>query len=169
MDFVKLKKRINDVFGKYKYVGIVLLAGIVLMMVPGKHADTDPVAEKTNLTEAKEIDMEEKMERILSCVSGAGQVKVMLSIAKGESNVYQTDSSYSQSENNTDTRTQTILITDNSRNETGLIYQKNPPVYQGAIILAQGADDPNVKLAIVDAVMDVTGLGADRISVLKMQ
>ena len=109
------------------------------------------------------------MEDILSCVEGAGQVKVMLSISKGESSVYQTDSSYSQSENNTDTRTQTIIVSDNNRNESGLVYQKNPPVYQGAIVLAEGAEDPQVKLAIVDAVMDVTGLGADRISVLKMK
>ena len=61
------------------------------------------------------------------------------------------------------------MITDSNRNETGLIHQRNPPKYQGAIILAMGADDPAVKLAIVDAVSNVTGLGADKISVLKMQ
>ena len=169
MDIVKLKKRINEVFGKYKYACIVLLIGIILMMVPGKDYKSETVIQEMQTTETKEIDMEVRMEQILSCIEGAGQVKVMLSIAKGEASVYQTDSTYSQNDNATDTRTQTILVTDSSRNETGLIYQKNPPVYQGAIVLVQGADDANVRLAIVDAVMDVTGLGADRISVLKMQ
>ena len=93
----------------------------------------------------------------------------MLSIAQGEMTLYQSDSTSSQSENHSDTRTQTVVITNSNRDETGLIYQRNPPVYQGAIILTQGADNPQVKLAIVDAVMDVTGLGADKISVLKMQ
>ena len=169
MDFEKIRKRINDLFDKYKYVCLVLLVGIVLMIIPGRKLQSEQIVKEENIVATEEISMEHKIENILSCVKGAGQVKVMLSIAKGECSVYQTDSSYVQSDNNTDTRTQTILVTDNNRNETGLIYQKNPPVYQGAIVLAQGADDPKVKLAIVDAIMDVTGLGADRISVLKMQ
>ena len=96
-------------------------------------------------------------------------MKVLLSVSQGEQTIYQTDSSYAQGQNDTDTRTQTILITDSQRNETGLIHQINPPKYMGAIILAQGADDPVVKLEIVEAVGKITGLGADRISVLKMQ
>ena len=93
----------------------------------------------------------------------------MVSVAQGERTIYQTDTTYSQGENDTDSRTQTILVTDGGRNQTGLIHQVNPPTYQGAIVLAQGGDNPVVKLAIVDAVSKVTGLGADRISVLKMK
>lgn len=168
MDFTELKERISRVSRKYKYVWIVLLAGMVLMILPGKDAKSNSeVTQSTEITEDR--NMEEKLEQILSYVKGAGRVKVMLAVERGESTLYQTDSTYSQDENHTDSRTQTILITDSSRNETGLIYQKNPPTYQGAIILAQGADDPKVRLAIVDAVMDVTDLGADKISVLKMQ
>jgi stage III sporulation protein AG len=36
-------------------------------------------------------------------------------------------------------------------------------------VVCQGADDPVVKLLIVDAVSKVTGLGADKISVMKMK
>ena len=61
------------------------------------------------------------------------------------------------------------MTTDSDRNETGLVHQINPPVYLGAVVLAQGADNPVVKLSIVEAVSKVTGLGADKISVLKMQ
>jgi stage III sporulation protein AG len=93
----------------------------------------------------------------------------MLSISQSEKTIYQTDSTYSQSDDHADSRTQTILISDNQRNETGLVHQKHSPVYQGAIVLAEGADLASVKLAIVDAVSDITGLGADKISVLKMK
>ena len=169
MDFVNQRKRIAELFHKYKYAGIILLIGIVFMILPGKETVNNDLEEKQAKVVAEEPGMEERLENILCRVSGAGQVKVMLSVAKGESSVYQTDSTYSQTDNNTDTRTQTILVTDSNRNETGLVYQKNPPTYLGAIILAQGAENPQVKLALVDAVMDVTGLGADKISVLKMQ
>ena len=115
------------------------------------------------------VSIQSGAEEILCRVKGAGKVDVLLTVSQGERTIYQTDSSYSQGETTTDTRTQTVLITDSQRNETGLVHQKNPPIYQGAIILTQGADDPVVKLAIVDAVSNVTGLGTDRISVLKMQ
>ena len=41
--------------------------------------------------------------------------------------------------------------------------------YLGAIILCQGADHADVKLQITQAVSRATGLGTDRISVLKMK
>ena len=167
MDFAELKSRISEGIGKYKYVWIVLLVGIVLMMIPGKTAQ-ELQTEEILPTQIEE-STEDKLEEILCHVKGAGKVKVLLTEAQGERTIYQTDSSYSQGENNTDTRTQTILITDSQRNENGLVHQKNPPTYLGAIVLTQGADDPVVKLAIVDAVSNVTGLGADKISVLKMQ
>ena len=168
MDFVKMKTRMIEIFEKYKYVWIVLLIGMILMMLPVEKDTKDQSTFKQPVT-VQEESTQKQMESILSQIAGAGDVKVMLTIAQGERILYQTDSTYTQGENSTDTRTQTILITDSQRNETGLIHQKNPPVYQGAIILAEGADHPSVKLAIVEAVMDVTGLGADKISVLKMK
>ena len=33
MDFVKMKTRMIEIFEKYKYVWIVLLAGMILMML----------------------------------------------------------------------------------------------------------------------------------------
>ena len=167
MDFVKWKIRISERLSKYKYVGIILVIGLILMMIPGK--DNSTANEAQQVPSVREDTLAEQLEKTLCCVAGAGQVKVMLAVAQGERTIYQTDSTYSQSEQHTDTRTETILITDGQRNETGLVHQKNPPTYQGAIVLAQGADDPVVKLTLVEAVADVTGLGADKISVLKMQ
>jgi stage III sporulation protein AG len=169
MGIIDWKNGITEAFRKYKYVWIVLLVGILLMLLPSpadKENHNELLAtEQENVQE----NMELRLESLLSEVSGAGQVKVLLSVSQGEQTIYQTDSSYAQGQNDTDTRTQTILITDSQRNETGLIHQINPPKYMGAIILAQGADDPVVKLEIVEAVGKITGLGADRISVLKMQ
>lgn len=169
MDFAKLKNSISEGIAKYKYVWIVLLAGIVLMLLPTKQSTAAQAQPKDQPVQLEEDTVETRLEKILGYISGAGEVKVMLSVAQGERIIYQTDSTYSQGENSSDSRTQTILITDSQRNQQGLIHQKNPPTYQGAIIIAQGADDPVVKLAIVEAVSSVTGLGTDKITVLKMQ
>ena len=139
------------------------------MMLPGKDIRNADSQKQQSTENAEDNTTEERLEKILGQIAGAGQVKVMLTVAQGERTIYQTDSTYAQSDDHTDSRTQTILVTDSERNETGLVYQKNPPVYQGAIVLAQGADDPTVKLAIAEAVSDVTGLGVDKISILKMQ
>ena len=63
----------------------------------------------------------------------------------------------------------TVLITGADRMETGLIRQELPPRYRGALIVCQGADRSAVKLAVVEAVANVTGISADRITVLKMK
>lgn len=167
MDNMKIKASISGWICKYKYAGIVLLIGILLMLLPGKTND-EPVVKMENQSQTTQT-VETQLEELLCYLKGAGKVKVMLSVAKGEQIIYQTDSTYSNHENSSDTRTQTILTTDSERNETGLIHQKNPPVYLGAVVLAQGAENPVVKLAIVEAVSNVTGLGTDKISVLKMQ
>lgn len=168
MDLITIKERIAGVLKKYKYVCVVLLAGILLMMLPD-HSKEEVPLQTYGQDQSAKITLEDRLEETLSSLCGAGEVKVMLTVEKGEQTIYQTDSTYSHNENNTDTKTQTILTTDSNRNETGLVHQINPPIYLGAIVLAEGADNPVVKLSIVEAVSKVTGLGADKISVLKMQ
>ena len=169
MDIIDWKNGITEAFRKYKYVCIVLVVGILLMLLPGPSEKETKDQMQAEKNEQIQENIEHRLEDLLSEVSGAGQVRVLLSVSQGEQTIYQTDSSYSQGEKDADSRTQTIIIMDSQRNETGLIHQKNPPKYVGAIILSQGADDPVVKLAIVEAVGKITGLGADKISVLKMR
>ena len=63
----------------------------------------------------------------------------------------------------------TIIISDSDRNETGLLRKVIYPKFSGAIVVCDGGDDANIKLLIVDAVSKMTGLGADKIAVLKMK
>ena len=163
----KWNEQIKEFFGKYKYVILILIIGMLFMLQPSKEEKEVPQVETVAIQAQEELCRQ--LEEILMNMYGAGDVMVMLSESQGESTIYQTDTTSSVGDKGTDTKTQTILITDSQRNEAGLVYQKNPPVYQGAIIIAQGADQPSVKLAIVDAVSKITGLGANKISVLKMK
>lgn len=169
MELLKWNGNIKAWISKYKYVMAVLLIGVLLMLIPARETvPVETIAKEPN-SAVQSQDLASELSEILEGIQGAGNVKVVLSVAEGEKTIYQTDSTYTQSEANTSSKTQTILITDSDRNQAGLIYQMNPPVYRGAVVLSQGADEPTVRLAIVDAVGKATGLGADKIAVLKMK
>ena len=96
-------------------------------------------------------------------------MQVVLSIAAGEETLFQTNDDITNNEENGSMNTNTVTVIDSGRNENGLIRQVIPEIYQGAVVVFTGSDDPKIKLEIVDAVSKVTGLGANKISVLKMK
>ena len=79
------------------------------------------------------------------------------------------DTDHSSGESGSGIRSNTVTITDSERSQSGLVKQVNPPTYLGAVVICQGADDPEVRLSVVNAVSKATGLGANKISVLKMK
>lgn len=159
MDIGKLRDNASKWIGKYKYLAIIVLAGVVLMLLPGKKEET--VAPEITAT-APTVTLDRELEKILSNIHGAGKVQVMLTIQSGEQVIYQTDVPG-------DDREDTVIITGQDREQEGLIQQILAPTYRGAIVLCQGADSPAVCLAIKEAVSRVTGLDTSEISVLKMK
>lgn len=147
--------KIRSWLRQYRYVLIILLAGLALMLLPQRE-ETVPVAQETQTAVP---DMEARLEEILTRIQGAGKVAVMLSEDAGEEIIYQTDGE----------RSDTVLVTDASRNEQGLVRTRRPPSYRGVIVVCTGADSPAVRLAVTQAVSNVTGLGTDKITVLKME
>lgn len=168
MELKTLRPKISVLFQKYKYVIIIFLVGMALMLLPGDLFTKKEIKESVETVSQNE-SVQDQLEEILSYIKGAGKVKVMLKESVGEETVYQTNEDVSVSDSSTDTKSDVITVTDQNRNEYGLIKQINPPQYLGAVILCQGGDDPSVRLAITDAVSKITGLGADKIAVLKMK
>lgn len=168
MEIGRIKNKLIDSFKKYKYSILVLLIGLLLMAIPGKTTRKYENVTSNN-TEINASKLEDRLSVILSQVSGAGKVEVVLTASAGEEVIYQTNNDSSIGDSTEHDKSNTVTITDAERNQTGLIRQINPERYLGAIVLCQGADDPAVCLAIVDAVSKATGLGANKISVLKMK
>lgn len=169
MDIKVTSEKIFSFFKKYRYAILVLVIGLVLTTIPTTSSsdNSDKVVEEAESVTQRTID--EQLSDLLSKIEGAGEVKVMLTVSEGEEIVYQENSDISSSDNTYSSKTDTVTITDSQKNQTGLVRQVIPPRFLGAIVLCQGADDPTVKLAIVDAVSKITGLGANCISVLKMK
>lgn len=161
MELKTFGRKVKDYAKKYRYVLLVLVVGLIFMLIPSKKEDEEQVQPAETVQTHLQPSLDELLADILSKIEGAGRVQVLLTKAKGEETVYQTDTN--------GTQISTVIISSQERAEEGLIMQVNPPVYLGAIVVCQGADSPSVRLAVVEAVSDVTGLGSDRISVLKMK
>ena len=160
MDLESGKQQFIGIVKKYQYVLVVVLLGVVLMLIPQGPREVQTVIEKEEIVAP---DLEQQLSAILSQISGVGKAEVLLTEAVGRDTVYQVDTR--QNQGNADT----VIITDQNREETGLVKQILAPVYRGAVIVCQGADRAGVRLAVVDAVKSVTGLSSDCITVLKMK
>lgn len=170
MDIKQQISKISEFINKYKYAFLILLIGLLLMIGPTLNGNDDAEKKEIAKENVSQTEMlEARLSALLSKVEGAGDVDVMLTVAAGEEVIYQTNDDRTNSNASTDVHMNTVTITDSERNQTGLIRQVYPEVYQGAIVVCHGADSPSVRLAIVDAVSRITGLGANAISVLKMK
>ncbi len=157
---------LKEFLKKNRYVLLVLLCGLVLLCWPQRKQQTQQdIPQQTGQTES----LEERLEKILSQVSGAGTVRVLLTQAGSGETIYQTDDTESTQENGSSLRRETVLVSDGSRQQAGLVRQTQAPVYRGAVVVCQGGDTAPVRLAIVEAVAGVTGLPSNRITVLKMK
>ena len=124
------------------------------MVIPVGSEETDPVPSVT-----AEETLESRLEAILCRIDGAGEVKVQRTEDRGGEVFYQTEGEDGK----------TVLICGADRSESGLVRTTEAPAYRGAVVVCQGADSAAVRLAVVEAVANATGLGTDRITILKMK
>lgn len=160
MEILAWKQATGGLIKKYRTALLVVLAGIVLVCLPQQESKPAPVPTTPQVQKA---DLEQQLEEILSKIAGAGKVEVLLSQAAGEQTLYQQD------QDGPGQQTSTVVLHGEARQEVGLVRQVNPPRYQGAIVACQGANNPQLRLELVEAVCRTTGLGADRVSILELK
>lgn len=168
MDIKQLSQKGVSLIKKYKYVALILAVGICLMLIPTSAKQTTPET-PTQTARSEFSDPTEELQNLLSQIKGAGKVRLMLTLSSGERYVYQTNREESENGDSGTVRIETVIVSDSDRTQSGMIQQILAPQYRGAVVVCQGADMPEVKLAVMEAVKNMTGLGYDRISVLKMK
>jgi len=167
LDWMNVSRSALEVLKKYRYVVIVLMAGILLMLLPDGTTQPEPSGPAPAADPAP--DLQSQLEELLSHMEGAGKVKVLLTESAGSCILYQTDENTDTTASSTSIRRETVIVSDTQRQESGLVRQTIPPVYLGAVVLCQGADSAAVRLAVTEAVSRATGLASHNISVLKMK
>ncbi len=162
-------KKAWDALGRYKYVLLVMLAGALLLMLPDwDKADAGGEQTAVGVEEDFSVEaLEEKLERTLAEIEGAGQVQVMLTVQSGMKRVLAQDGSLDQDGSAVQRETQTVVISAGSGVQETVLIQQIYPQFQGALVVADGGGDPAVRLKLTEAVAALTGLGAVKISICK--
>lgn len=153
--------------GKYQYVLLVILVGVLLLLWPSGEGKTSapPTAEAEEPFRVEEL--EEKLERALSQVEGAGEVTVVLTLRESPRQIMAQDGKAVEREGQMNRETSTVVVSKGSGAQETVKLQEVGPVYRGALVVSPGAGDPQVRLALNDAVSALTGLGTDKISICK--
>lgn len=173
----KIFRQITGTVKKYKYVALVLVIGMALLLLPlggGEEEKTEGVE-----TGAQESDadyaarMEARLTRMLSQIEGAGEVQVMLTLAGSGRTEYQTDVQHSSSTDENGSQSseerKTVILSTGSAYDEAAVTAVTYPEFQGALIVCQGAGSAAVRYQLLQAVAALTGLSADRITVVKMK
>ena len=165
---------VRKIWNKYKFAALVALAGVGLLLLPaGREALTSPDPPVKTAETAEPAELQTALEEILGTVSGVGQVKVLLTLESGgEKHLAQdTELSYrgdTASPDDYTRRGETVLVKGASGEETVVVRQTYPS-YRGALVVCQGGDRAEVRLAVTQAVAALTGLPTDRVTVAKWQ
>ena len=161
--------KLVDFFRRYKFVFIVIAAGIILLSVPTK-TQKEKNAENQGVVGGEEdfsvAALEEELSAILSKIEGAGEVSVMLTVRSGMERIFAIDRDCAETDEEYELREETVVISTDSGEEVVLIGQ-NYPTFQGALVVCPGGNDPKVQLALTRALSALTGLSSNRITVCK--
>ncbi len=166
------RAKLKGFLSQYKYIFLVAAVGILLLLWPTGERKTEKTQapEEGSAAEPAEFDLdalEKKLSGVLSQVKGAGEVTVALTLKRGMERVLASDRDTTAEQNGRSSwKTETVILDGDGGEETVPISQ-NYPTFQGAVVVCQGGDDPQIRLLLTQAVSALTGLGSDRITVCR--
>lgn len=167
----------NLKIGKKNIILVAIAIFIMVLLLVSEFLtpeNTESISkENTEIYSSQYIEKTEKeLEALLENISGAGEVKVMITLencyenvfAKGysEKNDSKTDSQKSESEE------EYIIIKNGSNNEECLVVKVYEPTVKGVAVIAQGAGNTQVKNAITQTVCALFDISTAKVSVEKM-
>ena len=172
----KLKK-LKTAFQTEKRVRVLAVLGIVgvLLICLSEFISFTPKKEdiqtETQITDFCE-NTEEKLEAILAQMQGADRVRVLVTLESSDEKIYAADAktdTKSGADSQQKSTDEKYVLIDKSNGDDGILLKTNAPKVKGVIVVCDGGDDPSVVKQITDAVSAALGIGANRISVMKMK
>ena len=141
--------------------------GMLLILLSGPTEENS--AEKVIDEEKFEIEQcEEKLQKLLSSVEGAGRVKVMITYETSDENVFAYNKDESYRENEQKFSSDYILVK-NGGNETGLKLKTVYPEVKGVAVVCDGANNPVTKEQIISVISALFDISTKNISVVSAE
>ena len=177
-------KRFADVLKNKKsmevFIAIVVVAVIAGLFLSFGTSDGDSGVDVTSASISEYAERTEKrLKEVLSAIDGAGKVEVMITYETGPEIVPVTDTT--RQSNNTESSGETGVDSKTTENETietvtvqqnsglgAIVLTEKQPKVRGVIIIAEGADDIRVKIALQQAVKTVLDVSLTHIDVFTM-
>ena len=123
---------------------------------------------------------EEKLEKDLACIDGAGQVEVLITLKESEERILEKDVPVEVSETSEEDAEGGKRIIREVHQEDTTVYTVNEdgqnvpyvskiiqPVVEGVVVIAQGGDSALVKENIIETIQVLFGIDANKIRVVK--
>ena len=153
---------------RYKFIFLILAVGLLLLLWP----QWNDMEKSEHLETSENVDfnlqeLEEKIEKTLSKIEGAGNVSLILTVKSGVERIYAMDSEYIENSDACEENLTTVLVSNGNGTEQTAVIKQVYPEFQGALVVCDGGDDPKVKLLITQAVSALTGLRTDKITVCR--
>ena len=161
--------------GKRNRMAAAFFLGVLLLLC-GRSAffqekeQPQPAAETEVRQEGQDIQKE--MEEVLSCVEGAGQVRVMVTYRSGAEQVLATEERREESSKSTEASVQTeqtVVLADNGDGQSPIVLKEQSPIVEGVVIVAEGGEDPVVCGRLTEAAQALLDIPSHKIAVLKMK
>lgn len=162
-----------EILNRYKYVLLVVALGAVLLAWPqGDRSGGEKSPAPVPVEEAAD-SLERDLEEILGKIQGVGRVDVLLTLHSGRELVLasDTDLHYNgsvQAPDDYERSSETVVVSGGGAEEV-VVTQQRYPLYRGALVVCDGGGSDGVRLQVMEAVAALTGLGSDRIAVVKRQ
>jgi len=186
--FDKLKKHLESMNNNKKFINnlfIILIILIIFLIVANyflKSKNESPSLEsefKSQATYEDETDysayLEKKLANILSKLEGVGKVNVMVTLENSVEKVTATNTTKSTEniiENDSEGGTRqvqredlTMQVVTRGSDGSLLVVKEIKPKVLGVIVIAEGADDPEVKERLYEAVKTVLGVKGNQVQV----
>ncbi|MDR0862036.1 MAG: stage III sporulation protein AG [Oscillospiraceae bacterium] len=144
---------------------IVLGVGLVSLPTGGKTEMPAPAPVSEGDGDFSLAETEKRIADALSKLDGAGRVEVVLTLKTGTETVYATDKTESERE----TSEKTVTVSQGGNGQSPVTLRRVYPEFRGALVLSDGADNADVRLALLNAVSGLTGLSSNKITVIKMR
>lgn len=151
-------------------VGVLLTLGILalgMIIFSDKKEEADEGIEITendiNYSDYS-MEIEQKLEKILSAIDGVGKADVMVSLASTEEYIYaeaeKSDSSRKECE---------YVIIENDGGEEALVKKIVYPEISGVVVVCKGGGSDKVRECVYNTLVAALGITSDKIYVTKME
>lgn len=153
----KLYLKIKSIKNIEIYVALILALVVVLLIFVGNDSKN---TSKTTGDDTYIAQMEHKICNIVENISGCGKASVAISYSSNEEKVYAYETETTSSGGVTKQTSSIVSV----KGEP-LITKVLPPNILGVVVVAEGADNPVIKLKIIEVVVTLLDVDVSKVQV----